>query len=259
MKYLRILTISGREQIAYLPAFLLRNVFFVVLMFIFYSLWKAIYQDHTSLEGYTMIQMVWYLTFAEAIELSRSGIMNQIQREVKDGTVVYGLARPYSYVLFKVSRGMGESLIRSLPILVLGFVIAYLFVGPLDGYLTALPFGLTLIAGGILLNVLWQVNIGLLSFWFEEVGPFFWILTKLAFIVGGVFFPIDLYPEWLAGIVRYLPFAFSAYWPARTMVRFDMDVFLIGLSGFAIYATILFMCCAMTFAIARRRVHVQGG
>jgi len=259
MKYTRIFGISIREQMAYLPALVVRNLFFIVLFFIFYSLWTAIYQTRTTLEGFTIVQMVWYLTFAESIELARSGVMTQIQNEVKDGTVVYGLVRPFHYVLFKVSRAMGESIVRCIPVFAIGFAFAYAFVGPLEGYLTALPFGLTLLLGGLLLNVLWQVNIGLLAFWFEEVGPFFWILTKLVFIMGGLFFPIDLYPEWLAGIVRYLPFAYSAYWPAKTMVQFSPEVFIIGLQGFLAYATLLFACAAGIFAIARRRVHVQGG
>jgi viologen exporter family transport system permease protein len=259
MKYLGIFTISIREQIAYLPALLLRNLFFIVLFFIFYSLWTAIYQDRTTLEGFTIVQMIWYLTFAESIELARSGIMNQIQEEIKDGSIVYGLARPYHYVIFKISRAMGESIIRCLPVFMIGFTFAYLFVGPLPGYLTALPFGLTLLVGGLLLNVLWQVNIGLLAFWFEEIGPFYWILTKLVFIMGGLFFPIDLFPDWLAGIAKYLPFAFSAYWPARTMVQFDSSIFLTGFVGFVFYASILFMISNMIFMIARKRVHVQGG
>jgi len=259
MKYARIFTISIREQLAYLPAMFVRNLFFIVLFFIFYSLWTAIYQSRTTLEGFTIVQMIWYLTFAESIELARSGVMTQIQDEVKDGTVVYGLVRPFSYIIFKISRAMGESIIRCLPVFGIGFVFAYMSVGPLDGYLTALPFGLLLLIGGLLLNVLWQVNIGLLSFWFEEIGPFFWILTKLVFIMGGLFFPIDLYPGWLAGIVRYLPFAFSAYWPAKTLVQFNHGVFLTGLQGLLIYATLLFSCSAALFTIARKRVHVQGG
>ncbi|MCK5126988.1 MAG: ABC-2 family transporter protein [candidate division Zixibacteria bacterium] len=259
MKYLRIFTISIREQIAYLPVMLLRNIFFIIIFYIFYSLWSAIYQDRETIEGFTIIQMIWYLTFAEAIELSRCGVMNQIQEEIKDGSVVYGLARPYYYVIFKISRGMGESMVRCLPVLILGYAFAYIFVGPLDGYFTALPFALILLIGGLLLNVLWQINIGLLSFWFEEVGPFYWILTKMVFIMGGLFFPIDLFPGWLAGIAKYLPFAFSAYWPARTMVQFNQDIFLTGFLGLIIYASGLLLCSTVIFEIARKRVHVQGG
>lgn len=259
MKYLRIFTISVREQVAYLPALFLRNAFFVVIFYVFYCLWTAIYQNRSTLEGFTLVQMIWYLAFTEAIELSRSGVMNQIQEEVKDGTVVYGLARPYHSVVFKISRGLGESIVRCLPVLAIGYAIALIFAGPLPGHLSALPFGIMLMVGGLLLNVLWHVNIGLLSFWFEEVGPFYWILAKLIFIMGGLFFPIDLFPDWLSGVAKKMPFAFSAYWPARTMVRFDMDVFFNGLQGMLIYATLLAACAVTVFSIARRRVHVQGG
>jgi ABC-2 type transport system permease protein len=186
-------------------------------------------------------------------------VVFQIQEEVKDGTLAYNLLRPYSYVLFQVSRSMGESLVKMLPILAEGFVLAFLFVGPLPNYLAALPFGLILIVGGLLLNTLWHVNIGLLAFWFEEVSPFLWILQKFIFILGGLFFPINFFPGWLQGICKYLPFAYSAYWPAYTMVDFSTARFFSALAGTVCYLAILLLISSLLFGLARKRVHVQGG
>jgi ABC-2 type transport system permease protein len=258
-KYLRIFQYSARDQLIYLPSFLTRNIFFVVLMFIFYSLWRVIYSDRPTIEGLTIVQTLWYLTFTETVELSRTRVMQQIQEDVKDGTVAYNLCRPYSYVLFHVYRSMGESIIKILPILVEGFILAYIFVGPLPGYFTALPFGLILIIGGLLLNTLWLLNIGLLAFWVEEVSPFSWIMSRLVFILGGLLFPINFFPDWLRSLSASLPFAFQAYWPAYTMVNFSIPTFLFGLRGMLIYATVLFMISVLLFNTARRRVHVQGG
>ncbi|HUJ77334.1 MAG TPA: ABC transporter permease, partial [bacterium] len=61
------------------------------------------------------------------------------------------------------------------------------------------------------------------------------------------------------GVARWLPFAFSAYWPAYTMVSGSPRAFVTGLAGVLVYAVVLGAVAALLFALGRRRVHVQGG
>jgi ABC-2 type transport system permease protein len=258
-KYARIFSYAARDQIIYMPAFLVRNIFFVVIVFIFWSLWKVVFAGREMLAGLTLTQTLWYLTFTETIELSKSRVFNQVQEEVKDGTLAVTLSRPYSYALFHLSRAMGESMVKILPIMAEGFILGMLMVGPLPGYATALPFGLILVVAGLLVTNLWMLVIGLLAFWTEEVSPFYWIVQKLVFILGGMFLPINLFPGWLAGTARALPFAFSAYWPAYTMVSFSPSVFLTGLLGALGYIVLLAGLAALLFTLGRKRVHAQGG
>ena len=67
-KYARIFSFAARDQAIYLPAFLVRNVFFVVIVFVFWSLWRAVYGARDLLGGLTLVQMLWYLTVTETIE-----------------------------------------------------------------------------------------------------------------------------------------------------------------------------------------------
>lgn len=258
-KYLRIFLYAARDQVAYLPAFLARNLFFVIILFIFSSLWKVVYAGRPLVAGLSVVQALWYLTFTETVELSKSRLLTRIQEEVKDGSLAVSLARPYSYPVSHFFHAMGESAVRMVPILAVGFVFATLFVGPLPGYLRALPFGLVLLLCGCALNTLWLLCIGLLAFWSEEVSPYYWVVQKLIFILGGLFLPIDMFPDWLAGIARALPFAFNAYWPAYTMVSFSWPAFLTGLAGAACYIGALSALAALLFGLGKRRVHAQGG
>jgi ABC-2 type transport system permease protein len=258
-KYLRVFAFAARDQLVYMPAFLFRNFFFVVILFTFFSLWRVVFAGRAALSGFTMIQMLWYLTFTETIELSKSRSLFAIQEEVKDGTLAVTLSRPYSYVLYNLARSLGESYVKMFPMLAVGFALAMLFVGPLPGYFTALPFGMILIALGLLLTNLWLIVINLLSFWSEETLPYYWIVQKLIFILGGLFIPVDLFPDWLSGTARFLPFAFSAYWPAVTMVDFSTEKLLTGLAGAVFYAVVLGGLAAFLYARGRRRVCAQGG
>ena len=258
-KYLTIFKISARNQIVYLPAFLGRNLFFVLVVFIFSALWAAIYSGSELLAGLTMTQVLWYLTITEVIELSKTPLYTTIQEEVKDGTVGYALTRPYCYIIYYFFSGMGQNLVKMIPMLIEGFLLGVIFAGYLPGYFRAIPYGLLLILGGFALVTLWQIIIGILAFWFEEVSPFYWILQKLIFIIGGMFFPIDLFPDWLAKISRVSPFAFSAYWPAITVVNFSQNNFLTCLAGQLFYCFLLLAAAASLFAAAVKKVHVQGG
>ena len=258
-KYASIWYYSMRDQLRYLTSFAARNIFFVVILFIFYSLWRVVYAGKSVVAGLTITQTLWYLTFTETIELCKVRLHTEVQQEVRDGSIAYGLARPYSYVLFKISRAMGESVVKIVPIMAIGFVVATLFTGLLPGYLSALPFGLILILGGLVLNSLWLLLFGLLAFWTEEVSPFYWIFQKLVFVLGGMFFPIDFFPSWMQQVSRRLPFAFSAYWPARTMVAFDLQTFWSALRGQMIYIAGLGLAAALLFRLAVRRVHAHGG
>ena len=258
-KYARVFWFAARDQLIYLPAFLVRNLFFLVIVFIFWSLWKVVFAGREALAGLTLVQTLWYLTFTETIELAKSRVPYQVQDEVKDGTLAVSLGKPYSYVLFQLSRAMGESVVKIVPILVEGLLLGTLLVGPLSGYLASLPFGLVLIVAGLLITNLWLLLIGLVAFWTEEVSPFYWLVQKLVFILGGLFIPINLFPGWLAGVARWLPFAFSAYWPAYTMVSGDRSAFLTGLAGGAVYIVLLGAAVTLLFTLGRRRVQAQGG
>ncbi len=258
-KYLKIFTCTVRDQFAYIPAYLMGNFFFVVVLFVFFSLWSVIFRDKGLIAGLSITQTLWYLSFAEAIELSKARVYAQIQDEVKDGSIAYALGRPYSYIGFKTARSLGESSVKVIPILILGFVVCTLFAGPLPGYWSSLPAGLILIFGGVVLNIMWGVIIGLLAFWTEDVIPFYWILQKLIFIGGGMFFPIDFFPAWLQGAAKAAPFAFSAYWPAITMVNFSVENFRTALFGQIFYITLLGAAASLTFRTALKKIHVQGG
>ena len=246
-RYGRALTYAGRDQLAYPAALLTRGVLLVIFVFVFNTLWRAIAGGDGQLRGLTVVQLTWYLVFTEMVE------------QVQDGSIAYGLMRPYSYPLFALARALGQALTKTVPIGLAGAVVALALVGPLPGLAAALPRGLTLLAGALLLNCLWMLIIGITAFWFESVLPFHWIHQKLVFIVGGMFFPLDLLPPWLAGLAARLPFAFQAYWPARMLVDPAPELFREALLGTALYAVALGGVALTLFRLGMRRVQAHGG
>ena len=89
--------------------------------------------------------------------------------------------------------------------------------------------------------------------------PFQWIHQKLVFIVGGMFFPLELLPPWLSGVAARLPFAFQAYWPARMLVAPAPELFREALLGTVLYAVLLGGVALALFRLGMRRVQAHGG
>ena len=98
-------------------------------MFIFFALWSVVYSSGGFDGAFTLNQMIWYLTITECIELSKSRIYWDVQDEVKSGSIAYTIGRPYNYNLFHIFKSMGTSLIKIVPLLIMGFVIAIILGG----------------------------------------------------------------------------------------------------------------------------------
>ena len=53
-----------------------------------------------------------------------------------------------------------------------------------------------------MLAVLSTAAIGLSAFWIVDTSPVYWIWQKLAFVLGGLLLPLELYPDWLRALAR---------------------------------------------------------
>jgi ABC-2 type transport system permease protein len=199
---------------------LVRCAFMVVALVVFVQLWSTTYAATglSQVQGFSLKDLVWYLVITEVVALSTPRVAQTIDTEVRSGDVAYALARPYNYPLYHLSAYWGETLLR-LPLnAFLGGVVAFVAVGappitPLN-VLATLSVG----AAAITLKGIFEVMIGLTAFWVEDTQPVEWIYNKFLITIGGLFLPLELFPDWLAAIARALPFASITYAPARAFV-----------------------------------------
>jgi ABC-2 type transport system permease protein len=260
-KYLAVLWIDIRQQIAYRGEFLMRGVMIAMFMSIFVALWNTVYAigGQEAMAGFRLSQVIWYLAMTETMILSGSRVFDEISEAVRSGDLAYTLARPYSYLGFQIARSLGSTFPRML----LNFVVASLVVLPFTRCVeTSLPgvLGFLVLATlGALLDATIAVLIGLGAFFIEEVRPLHWIYSKLLMSVGGMFLPLDMFPAWLRRISNVLPFRLIIYAPARTFVAFDVDLFRRALAGQIVYIAILAVILTLAWRRGQRRVVVHGG
>jgi ABC-2 type transport system permease protein len=259
--YASVLLTSARQQWVYRSELLARSVQMVLFMAVFMALWFTAFavSGQSRLEGYSLPEMVWYLAMTETVVLSSSRIFLEIGEAVRAGDLAYTLARPLSYPFFQVANSLGNSAPRLLLNLLTGAVVVTVGLQQVAGSWPGLVAFLFVAALALLLDALISVLIGLTAFWIEEVSPVYWIYSKLLFTVGGLFLPLELFPDQLQQVVRWLPFQYITYAPARTFVKFEISFVAQTVAGQVAYIALFAALVLLVWARAQRRLVVHGG
>ena len=259
-KYLAIIQMQVINNIVYPGDFLGRSASIAVFLFIFAGLWRTTFTIAGTdvINGLTFANMMWYLMMAETIELGRPRINRVISEQVKNGEVAYILSKPYNFVLYHFSFGLGDSLMRMMMNVLVGMGVVWLLAGappsPL-GWLMAL----VCMVGAWILHFCMMALIGLAAFLVEETNSFELIYQKLVFILGGMLLPLDMFPVWLQQIARLLPFPYMMYAPARLFVKPDFDLFWQMLAGQLIWVGILVFALSVAYRGSEKMLTVNGG
>ncbi len=224
-KYAAIARIHMQNTFAYRGQVVSGLLFYTLFIFVFFSLWQAIYQGG-QVNGYTQGQVVWYLIFTELIVFGcRVNVVGQINEDVKTGALAYLINRPLHYVGYQAAAAAGGMAVNVLFFGVLGAVLGLCFVGPIPNFhWQALPLMLLSGVMGIALQFFSLVAVGLTAFALEDNSAVYLIYQKLVFMLG-VFLPVEFLPDWLQGVARVLPFSYVAWAPARLIVAFSWELF----------------------------------
>jgi ABC-2 type transport system permease protein len=259
-KYLAIIKMQVINNIAYPGDFLGRSISIGIFLFIFAGLWGTTFRiaGTDSINGLTFANMMWYLMMAETIELGRPRTNRIISEQVKNGEVAYILNKPYNFLLYHFSFGLGDSLLRVGMNIVVGLLVAWLLAGPPP---SLLGWGMALVTlvGAWILHFCMMALIGLAAFLVEETNSFELIYQKFVFVLGGMLLPLDMFPEWLQGVARALPFPYMMYTPARLFVKPDVELFWQMLGIQWVWVTALVFLLAVAYRGSEKVLTVNGG
>jgi ABC-2 type transport system permease protein len=260
-KYTAVLQVSVANNLAYIMEVIFRTLFLIVFVYIFEQLWKTTFavRGITSLNGFDINTLVWYLAATETIALSLPQLTRMIDQEVRTGQLAYLLGRPCSYVLYHFAQYLGERLVRLVINSLVAFIIALLFLGPPPfTWMGVLAWPLVVFLA-VCIDYVVYFSIGLLAFWTEETTPFFLIVNRLALVLGGVLAPLEVLPQPIRGIALILPFSAVLYGPARTLVHFQLIPFCWLLVQQVITIAIGSLLLYALYRLATRRVNINGG
>lgn len=260
-KYVYVFKTSLMDAMVYVVDFFGRSGFFAFIIGIYLLLWKAIYSNGNGvISGFTINMMIWYLVLTEVVTLSTTNYYQEVSDDIKTGNIAYLLNKPYHYVTYSFYNNMGKIMVRMLVNIVVGFIVGMVFVGPLKGFnLYMIPFVFICLLLGMFINYFINFALALSAFWVEENLPFRWIYQKLIFTLGGMLLPLDLFPNWLQGISKKLPFAYVTYGPAKLFVDFSYNHFTTLILGQLIYLAIVVAICYGVYKKGVSKLNVNGG
>jgi ABC-2 type transport system permease protein len=259
-KYWAIFQTQLLNNLAYVGNLLTGSIAIILFMFIFAQLWRVAYGSTGSsvIAGLSFHDVLWYLMLAEVIELSKPRLAQAIAQSVRDGSIAYQLSKPYNFLLYQCSVGLGDSVLKVVFNALVGGVVVWLMVGPPPDP-RWWPLVLVTVFGAWLIYFCFTALIGLAAFVTEEVRAFEWIYQKLIFILGGFLIPLDLYPAWLQPIAKATPFAQAIYGPARFFVDPSLERFGQVLLGQWLWLAVLFGLLAFLYQQSTQRLAINGG
>lgn len=261
-KYIVIFKATLMENLQYIMNIIFSFIIYFMMLFVFICLWNYIYSDSSNLiNGYAMGQTIWYVILTETLWFgSRNATLSrQITDDIKSGTIAYGINKPYHYILYIVSRHLGEITLKMFLYTAAGIVIGCCFLGPLPNFtFYHLPFILLSTFLGIMINAFIKITISVLSFWIEDAIPFHWIYDKLIIVVG-MLFPVEMFPLWAQPAVKASPIYVVTYGPVKLMIDFSYPVFLNVLLAQAAYFIVSLLVLMLLYQRGVKKLNVNGG
>jgi ABC-2 type transport system permease protein len=185
------------------------------------ALWSAVAHD-APVGRFAQQDFVAYYLAALVVRLMTGAwVVWELTFEIRQGTLAYRLLRPLHPLLAYAAENVAAMPLRLAVALPVAGVALWLTAGERltrDPLLLAL-FPLTVL-GGWLITFLAMAIVGTLAFRVDSATSLFEIWMGLFGVLSGYLVPLELFPPWVQGLARALPF--------RSMLGFPVEL-VIGL------------------------------
>ncbi|MGE5598754.1 MAG: ABC transporter permease, partial [Bacteroidota bacterium] len=231
-----------------------------LILFVYNQVWGKALGPGGAFGGFTRAQLTWYMALTEGIGLSFPRLQGTVGEDVKTGNIAYRLNKPISYVGQLLAQYLGETAINAAATLTAAGTAAFFLAGPWPGFAPGRAAVVLLAAaGGTVLSFFLTAALAFSAFWVEDNGPFFWLYSKINFVLGGLLIPVEVYPGLLRRVTEFLPFRLIFAGPARLLVRFDRQMLIGILAAQATWLPLFAGLTAMLYRRGVRKLNVNGG
>ena len=266
-----ILRISLEERLVYRGDFALGTLmrFLPIVTQIF--LWGAVFsalgasgEGNSRIAGYSYYDFIAYylLTMITRAFSSMPGLASGIARDIRDGTVKKYLIQPIDMLgfllLYRVAHKLVYYAVALVPFVLVFFLCRGFFPGWPDPW-TFAAFLASLVMA-FLLGFYLEATIGMIGFWFLEVGSLLFVYMLFNFFFSGHMFPIDMLPSGWATVVKLIPLQYLAYFPAAVFLgKIRGAELLWGLAAELGWVVFFAVAARVTFHFGVRRYSGYGG
>lgn len=259
LKYIKIWFYFLKEIFYYGYLLILDNIHLLFLIFVLTSLgiFGANATGLDNIWGISIGIYAWYIFITELVMVNRKD-QNMIN-EIKSWSIITFLNKPVNFIGYYFSQTYFKTLLNM--IIIGGFcgIVIFLILGNFPRFsIKAFSLFLLSFLVGIGLLSLVSLMIALFAFTLEDSTFVRLLINKLYFVFWGLFFPIDIYPEWMQTISNFLPFGYYLYSPARFFTTGDISFFMQYFPIQVVRFVILWLLVRFIYNRAVKRLEING-
>ena len=231
---------------------------------IFDSIGSATGEDAAKIGGFGFREMVAYylLTMIARAFSSMPGLASGIAKQIREGEIKRYLIQPIDLVGFlfltRVAHKLAYYAVAILPFALVFFLCRGYFDGWPPPHVIVAFVGSLLM--GFAIGFFIEAAIGMIGFWFLEVTSLLFVFMLFSFFLSGHMFPLDLLPDGVRGVVKFLPFKYLAYFPAAVFLgKVPEGELPLELTVQAAWLTFFIVVCRVAYVRGMNRYSGFGG
>lgn len=229
-----------------------------VLIFI----WRAIYENQTTIQGMDLSTLILYYALAYSLgHIVQWGIDENMGFNITTGRVNMELLYPISYMKYYFCYKLGHVL-RQLLVIVLPtlFALILLFQIPLSFEVSRIFWFPIMMFFTIVISFFIEFIFGLIVFYTTSSWGLQILKIALITILSGALAPLEFFPIWAQKIMRFLPFQDLVYGPIMTLLDMNSNHEIITiLLRQSVWMILLFVITKLLFNKAIKKVTIYGG
>lgn len=229
---------------------------------IYYFLWQFVFRRQETLDGFTAVQMTTYVILSKLLASQfNNGINWELTDWIKEGTISMELLRPVSLFFNLFGKRVGEFLyfvlFKAIPVALLCFPLLG-GSGPENG----VYFGMFVLSVCLSVGIMFflEMIVGLAAFYVLSAWGLGLAKGALFSVLSGGVVPFFLFPDAVAGVLEFLPFAGMVSVPVNIYLgKYDI---LAGWQYIGLQAVWIVLMWGLTYAFYRRAIRqvvIQGG
>lgn len=226
------------------------------------GVYTAFYHSSKSTQPIALSDLVTYLWLGQAtFVLQPWGVDGDIAGMIRSGNVVYELLRPVDLYSLWYGRALA---MRTAPTIVRGvpmFIIAGLFFGMRApaSYVSFAAWALSIV-GAVLLSAAFTTLFTIFLLWTISGDGIYRLSFVFVYMFSGMLIPLPLYPNWMQGIINFMPFRGLYDTPSRLYIGHipPQEVFSVLIQQIAWTLLIVILGRFLLYRATKRLV-AQGG
>ncbi len=265
VKYWAIFTTGLQNTFVYRWNFLLRSLFALVPLAGTVFIWRALFAERgESIRGFDFGQMIYYFMVVLLVDNLATPTDDewQIASEIREGQINNFLSKPVDHLAYRASIFLSSRLLYTavtiLP--VAGVFVWFREFIVLPAEWTTWPLFFVSLAMAAALQFFIAYALAMLAFWILEISTIVFILYSFEFYLSGRLFPLNVMPDAVQAVLKWLPFTYELYFPVAVLTEKVRGGELWG--GLAIQAgwtAVAFLAARAMWRAGLRRYESVGG